>query len=99
MSFFPEVSFVILLLGGFMTKVVWMVPGYKGKKKKLVFPEKIKGKKVTKIGSEALRGNKYVTSVDIPDTVKTVEWNSFYECSKLATIKLGKKCKSVWRRL
>ena len=66
------------------------ITGYKGKKKKLVFPEKIKGKKVTKIGSEALRGNKYVTSVDIPDTVKTVEWNSFYECSKLATIKLGK---------
>ena len=63
---------------------------YKGKKKKLVFPEKIKGKKVTKIGEWALEGNKYVTSVVIPDTVKTVERNSFYKCNRLETIKLGK---------
>lgn len=66
------------------------ITGYKGKKKKLVFPEKIKGKKVTKIGAAALRGNSYVTSVDIPDTVKTVEQDAFYECQNLTSVKLGK---------
>ena len=68
---------------------------YKGKRKKLEFPDKIKGKKVTKIGKAAVKGNKYVTSIKVPDSVKTVEISAFENCKNLTIIRLGKSVKEI----
>lgn len=71
------------------------ITGYSGKKKKLVIPDKIEGKKVTKIGEKAFSENKYMVSVKVPDSVKTVALDAFYQCRKLKTIELGKNVQAI----
>ena len=68
---------------------------YKGKKKKLVIPDKIDGKKVTQIGELILLGNKYVVSLEIPDSVKKIHENSFSFCKSLKSIKVGKNVEQL----
>ncbi len=41
---------------------------------------------VTRIGSEAFKGNTTLTSVIIPEGVKTIEYYAFYGCTNLASI-------------
>lgn len=71
------------------------ITGYSGKKKKLVIPDKVEGKKVTKIGEKAFSQNKYMVSVKVPDSVENVALDAFYQCKKLKTIKLGKNVQVI----
>lgn len=71
------------------------ITGYKGKKKKLVIPNKIDGKKVTRIGKKAFNQNKNIVSVKFPDTVEKMEVNSFKNCEKLQSIEFGKNMQEI----
>ena len=68
---------------------------YNGKKKKLVFPSEIEGRKVTRIGELVIMGNDNVVSVEVPDSVKKIEEEAFAQSEKLKTIKLGKNVEEL----
>ena len=71
------------------------ITGYSEKKKKLVIPDKIDGKKVKKIGKKVFSQNKYIVSIKIPDSVENIAKDAFYKCEKLETIELGKNVKEI----
>lgn len=71
------------------------ITGYTGKKKKLVFPSEIEGRKVTRIGELVIMGNKYVVSVEVPDSVRKIEEEAFAQSEKLKAIKLGKNVEEL----
>lgn len=64
------------------------------KAKKVTIPSTIKVDdvtyRVTSIASKALKGNKTITTVKIPDTVKTIGASAFQNCSALKNITIGK---------
>lgn len=66
-----------------------VIDSYKGNGKKVVVPEKINGKKVTKIDFGAFRDNKKITEVKIPDTITEMDTSVFENCKSLKTVDLG----------
>ena len=61
------------------------ITGYKGTAKDVVIPEKIDGKNVTSISSNAFNKST-VESVFIPKTVTAVDYSAFNQCSQLTTV-------------
>lgn len=59
---------------------------YCGSDAEVVIPDKIDGYKVEHIGEKAFYYNSAITSVKLPSALKTIEDNSFAECSNLADI-------------
>lgn len=53
-----------------------------------IIPEEVNGKKVVKIGTRAFYNCQQITSVQIPDTVKTIEEYAFNKCLKLTKIEI-----------
>ena len=49
----------------------------------LDIPSTINGQTVTSINGDAFRGNKKITSVNIPSTITTIGGYAFYDCSNL----------------
>ena len=73
------------------------VCGYNGKAEKVVIPKEYKGLPVVSIGAKAFRdeytGHSNLKEIFIPDSVKTIGSEAFYNCDSLTTITLGKKHK------
>lgn len=65
------------------------IVAYNGTIQRLVVPDKIDGVTVTAIGESAFQGNTIITSVVIPNTVKTIGAQAFYSCTGLKTLKLS----------
>lgn len=65
------------------------IVAYNGTDTELVIPDTIDGVTVTEIGASAFQGNTMITSVTIPDTVKTIGKQAFYNCSGIKTLKLS----------
>ncbi len=61
---------------------------YTGTEKDVVIPETIGGKKVTEIGRRAFVGQKTITSVKIPNGVKKIGYDAFYDAHALKTIEI-----------
>ena len=61
----------------------------------LVIPEKIDGKKVTKIGHHAFCQCTSIESVIIPDSVVTIEHYAFYDCRSLKEIIIPNSVKTI----
>ena len=59
---------------------------YNGRDAEVVIPSVIEGYPVTKIGYEAFRGKPKLTSVTIPETIESIEYDVFENCAKLKTI-------------
>lgn len=55
----------------------------------IVIPSEYKGMPVTGIEASAFISNTYITSVVIPDSVKTIKNGAFYECTALTTVVMG----------
>lgn len=55
----------------------------------IVIPAEYNGKPVTGIEASAFISNTYITSVVIPDSVKTIKNSAFYECTALKTVVMG----------
>ena len=62
------------------------VTGYKGTDTDVVIPDEIDGLAVTAIGAGAFRGRDDLTSVTIPESVKTIGEQAFYGCTGLKTV-------------
>ena len=69
---------------------------YNGSASNLNIPSTIDGKQVSYIGSDSFRGNKYLNSVTIPDSVKVIQPRAFAECSNLSTLKFGKNVEKIY---
>ena len=69
---------------------------YNGSASNLNIPSTIDGKQVSYIGSDSFRGNKYLNSVMIPDSVKVIQSRAFAECSNLSTLKFGKNVEKIY---
>jgi hypothetical protein len=66
------------------------ITGYRGGKsiKKISIPSYIKGKPVRTIGSSAFERCEYLTEIELPDTVTSIEDYAFYGCTRLTQINL-----------
>ena len=69
---------------------------YNGSASNLNIPSTIDGKQVSYIGSDSFRGNKYLNSITIPDSVKVIQPRAFAECSNLSTLKFGKNVEKIY---
>lgn len=62
------------------------ITGYSGAETAVVIPSTIDGRMVTEIGTNAFSGKSAITSVTIPETVRTISQDAFRNCSSLAGI-------------
>jgi len=64
------------------------ITGYTGEETDIVIPQKIEHLPVTEIGSGAFMQNYDITSVTLPDGIRTIGSNAFQACSALESINL-----------
>ena len=60
------------------------IDGYNGSASRIVIPEEIDGHKV--VGVSGFNGNKDITYLSIPASVKSIGLKAFYDCSSLAQV-------------
>ena len=65
------------------------ITGYSGSAEKVDIPEKIDGKSVTRIGDEAFRFCRNLTSITIPDSVTVIGRSAFFYCENLFNLTIG----------
>ena len=70
------------------------ITGYSGNASILNIPEVIDGKTVTEIGNSAFR-EKSLRMVNIPDTVTSVGWYAFQECTSLASVQFSQNITEI----
>ena len=73
-----------LINGGTEVKIT----GYSGSDTEIVIPSEIGGKTVTRIGNYAFRNCSGLTSIVLPDSLKTIGDYAFCNCSGLSGIDL-----------
>ena len=54
----------------------------------IVIPSEYQNRKVTSIGYKAFANNSTITSVTIPDSIKTIDEEAFYKCTELTSISI-----------
>ena len=64
------------------------ITGYIGNDANIVIPARINNIQVTAIGRNAFRGNKNITSVIIPDGIKTIDYGAFSGCENIYSLVL-----------
>ena len=70
-----------------ITDTTCKVVSYSGTASSLTIPEKVNGMTVTEIGEEAFMDNKYLVSIDLPDTITVIRARAFKNCSNLSEMK------------
>lgn len=68
---------------------------YRGDDSDLKIPSRINGKKVTKIGDACFRGNAYIKTVEMPDTVTAIGDYAFEANGAMTAVKFSSKLKSI----
>lgn len=66
-----------------------VIIGYLGDEADVVIPEQLNGYTVVEIGASSFEGEETVTSVTVPDSVKTISDSAFLRCKKLSEVNLG----------
>lgn len=66
-----------------------------GSETRIDVPESIGGKNVTAIGMDAFRGNYYLESVTLPQSVKSIGTSAFENCYKLTSIDIPQKVTAI----
>ena len=70
-----------------LTDTTCAVISYSGSANSLVIPGTVNGMTVTEIGEEAFMDNKYLVSIDLPDTITVIRARAFKNCSNLSEMK------------
>ena len=65
------------------------ITGYNGSAEKVDIPNTIDGKSVTRIGDEAFRFCRNLTSITIPDSVTVIGRSAFFYCENLFNLTIG----------
>ena len=68
---------------------------YNGSATELIIPSTLGGKTVTAIGTSAFRGNTSLVTVEIPNSVVTIESHGLRECTNLTNVKLSSKLTKI----
>lgn len=68
---------------------VVIIKGYLGSDTNIIIPDKIEGSKVTTIGEDAFVDNDVIESIEIPDSVTTLEEAAIHNCENLSTITMS----------
>lgn len=71
-----------------------MITGYEGKEKEVVIPNRIKGKKVTKIDGLAFEESD-ITSIEIGRNITYIGKSVFRNCTALKTVTLGESVANI----
>ena len=66
-----------------------------GSETRIDVPKSIGGKNVTAIGMDAFRGNYYLESVTLPQSVKSIGTSAFENCYKLTSIDIPQKVTAI----
>ena len=64
----------------------------------LVFPSEVNGKPVITVGEmvdDGFKNSPYITSIVIPDSVKTISSDAFYGCDSLKSVDIGDGVKKI----
>lgn len=72
------------------------IKGYLGSDSSIVIPERIEGKYVISISSEAFNKNNTIESVYIPDSVRYIGKYAFNRCENLKDIRLSDKLEEIY---
>lgn len=64
------------------------IKGYEGSKTELTIPSEIDGKKVIKIGANSFDSNETITSIEIPESVTTIDSYAFYNATALESVSI-----------
>ena len=70
-----------------ITSATCKVVSYSGTATSLTIPETVEGMTVVEIGEEAFMDNKYLVSIDLPDTITVIRARAFKNCSNLSEMK------------
>ncbi len=73
------------------------ITGYTGKTGYVTIPDKINGKKVTRIGKRAFYKSKVLTDIYIPQTVTSIGMNAFTFCNNFTSVVDGTKIRKIER--
>ena len=68
---------------------VVIIKGYLGNDTNIIIPDKIEGSKVTTIGEEAFVDNDVIETIEIPDSVTTLEEAAIHHCENLSVITMS----------
>ncbi|MGN1433922.1 MAG: leucine-rich repeat protein [Ruminococcus sp.] len=68
---------------------VGIIKGYLGPDTNIIIPDKIEGSKVTTIGKDAFADNDVIESIEIPDSVITLEDAAIHDCENLSKITMS----------
>lgn len=72
-----------------------VITGYLGSGADLEMPTELDGITIKEIGREAFLENKTLTSIVIPDSVRTIGNQAFHLCENLAVVKLGDSVENI----
>lgn len=61
----------------------------------VIIPETVNGFTVTTVGDRAFANNKTITSVSLPNTVKSIEEKAFRGCTNLQSVSLGSSLETI----
>lgn len=72
-----------------------VILGYSGSSERIVIPSRINNIPVTSIGEGAFQQKTYITSVDLPDSIKTIGDGAFYACTSLQFVTMGENIEKI----
>lgn len=67
----------------------WVVSGYAGGEKNILFPSEFRGRRVYKIGDNAFKDKDFITGISLPSSVTEVGQSSFSGCAALVDIDIS----------
>ncbi len=72
-----------------------IIKGYTGSATNLKIPSSLGGYTVDEIGGKAFSGNETITSITIPNSVTSIEWDAFSGCKKVTEVSIGSGVKKM----
>ncbi len=82
-------------IDGHVCEKTAVITGYKGKAASVKIPSKINGKKVSGVSDDAFYGYEKLKTVTLPDTISSLAYRAFGDCTSLESVNIPEKVKSI----